>query len=293
MNLAAVIDETRITLPRGDEAALDVALEKISELLSQLADDRVLRLKRSTIYETEILPEIMLMDVLFSGAVPLDGVVREGLVRQLDAIDDWDVDGEDDSSEGFAIARLSTGNPIACIVIERYAERLPGPPVLHRVAEYRGLLAFYREAIEIADYDEPAYFRHAARAFPDLFFKPNIGTECRRFSEPYRAIRPVLTRALAALGDLLPLICKEHSDLRIIKTEFTAKSGFEISPDSPRTHQNKRAMRERDIFINGVSLRCEWHLKLKPHVDRIYFNFGHNMSNNRIIVGILCDHLRT
>jgi hypothetical protein len=294
VTLAAVIDETRIALPVGAEAALGSALEKIGELLSQLDGDRVLRLKRSTIYEAEVLPEIVLMDVLFSEAISIDADVRLLLMRQLDAIADWDADGDEESSEAFAVAKLTRGEPIACVVFERYAERLPGPPVLHRVGEYGGLLAFYREATEIGDYDELTYFRHASRAFPDLLFKPNIVAECRRFSEPFRAIRPVLTRAFAALGDLLPVLCGENADLRIIQKEFTVKSGFEISPESPNTHKNQKAMRQRDIVIGGIRLRCEWHLKLKPNIDRIHFHFGDaEISDNRIIIGILCDHLTT
>jgi hypothetical protein len=151
VTLAAVIDETRIALPEGAEAALGSALEKIGELLSQLDGDRVLRLKRSTIYEAEVLPQIVLMDVLFSEAISIDADVRLLLMRQLDAIADWDADGNEGSSESFAVAKLTKGEPIACVVFERHAERLPGPPVLHRVGEYGGLLAFYREATEIGD----------------------------------------------------------------------------------------------------------------------------------------------
>lgn len=294
MTLAAVIDETRIALADGEEVALALALEKIGDILSQLGDDQVLRLKRSTIYEVEVLPQIMLMDVLFSEAISIDADVRLLLMRQLDAIADWDTDGEDGASEKFAVEKLARGQPIACVVFERYAKRLPGPPILHRVGDYVGLLKFYREATEIGDYDELTYFRHVARAFPDLFFKSNIAAECRRFSEPYRAIRPVLTQAFAALGDLLPALRREYADLRIIQKEFNAKSGFEISPESPNTHKNQRAMRERDIIIGGIRLRCEWHLKLKPQKDRIHFHFGDaKVSNNRIIVAILCDHLTT
>jgi hypothetical protein len=163
---------------------------------------------------------------------------------------------------------------------------------LHRVGDYRGLLAFYREAPEIGDYDELAYFNHANRAFPNLFFKPNIVAECRRFSQTYTLIRVELTEALGALNDLLPTLRKQYLDLRVIQKEFAVRSGYEISPDSPKTHKNRSAMRERDIVVRGIRLRCEWHLKLKPHIDRIHFHFGNpDIEEGRIIVGILCDHL--
>jgi hypothetical protein len=294
MTLTAVVDEVRIVLPNGEETALQGMFGKLGDLLAQLRDDGVLRLKRSTIWLVEVLPQVMLMDVLFSKALLIDDEVRLLLIRELDAITDWDNEDDRDSSETFAIAKLTRREPTACIVFEQYAERLPGPPVLHRVAEYKQLLAFYREAPEIGDFDEFAYFRQAALAFPHLFFKPDIARECRRFSEPYRAIRPELTRALAALGDLLPVLCKANTDLRVVQKEFTVTTGFEISPDSPNTHKNQKAMRERDVIIGGTRLRCEWHVKLKPQIDRIHFHFGDaKVSDNRIIVGILTDHLTT
>jgi hypothetical protein len=293
MTLSAVIDEAHIVLCQDDDAELEIVLAKISNILEKLIADRVLRLKRSTIYEAEVVPNVMLMDILFSSARSLDHDLRTQLIRQLDSISDWNSTDDPRSSEEFAIDKLKDREQIACIVFDQNAQILPGPPVLHRIGELRGLLKFYRDAIEIEDYDVDTYFAHASRAFPDLFFKPNIASECRRFSEPYRSIRPALTEAFAALGDLLTDIRRDNSDLRLAQKEFSVRSGFEISPESPNTHKNRSAMAERDIIISAKRLRCEWHLKLKPHVDRIHFHFGDkDIENGKIIIGILCAHLK-
>lgn len=74
--------------------------------------------------------------------------------------------------------------------------------------------------------------------------------------------------------------------------------GVEISPESPRTRRNRRAMTERDITIDDETLCCEWHTKFEPRQGRIHFYARRDRSERikartgeKVIVGIITDHL--
>ena len=200
--------------------------------------------------------------------------------------------GDQRSSEAFANAKNVAREPTACVVLACHAARLPGPPPLHRVGRTPDVLQFYREAPEIGDFDHESYIQNAERSFPTLYFKPGISAEIRRFSQAFRVIRPTLTRALTGLDEALPVVRREHPNTRELPTAFSTRTGFEISPESPKTHKNRAAMARREVVIDGIAIVCEWHLKMSPQIDRIHFHFGdHRIGGGRTIVGIFCDHL--
>jgi hypothetical protein len=61
---------------------------------------------------------------------------------------------------------------------------------------------------------------------------------------------------------------------------------------SPNTHRNSAAMNQRDVLFGRHSIRCEWHLKIQPHRDRVHFMFGHqSVDPSKILVGIFAEHL--
>jgi hypothetical protein len=74
--------------------------------------------------------------------------------------------------------------------------------------------------------------------------------------------------------------------------------GVDMSPESPQTHKNKDAMKEREIAVGGVSVCCEWHTKLDNTRGRIHFYpWQHKdpkvkkITGQKIIVGIIAEHL--
>lgn len=79
-----------------------------------------------------------------------------------------------------------------------------------------------------------------------------------------------------------------------------ASHGVEISPESTNTHRDTRAMAERNIKIGDATIRCEWHTKFEHNKGRIHFypwtkNYDKSLNslvNNRLIVGIITDHLK-
>lgn len=80
-----------------------------------------------------------------------------------------------------------------------------------------------------------------------------------------------------------------------------AQYGVEISPESPLTHKNKKAVRERTILIGGKEVYCEWHSKFTFDRGRIhFFPFREALDDEikkvvgkKLIVGVVATHLTT
>lgn len=63
-----------------------------------------------------------------------------------------------------------------------------------------------------------------------------------------------------------------------------------VSMESVKTRRNAAAMRMRDVEFEDRVVRCEWHTKIKPNIDRIHFAFGDDLDG-RLLIGIFVDHL--
>jgi hypothetical protein len=61
------------------------------------------------------------------------------------------------------------------------------------------------------------------------------------------------------------------------------------SLEGPRTHKNIQAMKTRDFQFRDREVRCEWHCKLRPEINRIYFA----VQEKKVFVGTIVDHLPT
>jgi hypothetical protein len=164
---------------------------------------------------------------------------------------------------------------------------------LHYVGDQATAVRFYRDAPELGNFTERQYVENFDRAFPQLHFRANIADDLDKFSGPYRAMRPTLTKAFADLNDILPHLLYLKLPGQQIAQQFSASSSFSISPESPQTHRDLKAMRERDVIFGKVTVRCEWHLKIQPDRDRIHFHFGvAGTGGGKILIGKLCYHLK-
>lgn len=85
------------------------------------------------------------------------------------------------------------------------------------------------------------------------------------------------------------------SSREIWKSEITTKGreaalgarGVSASLEGPKTHKNKSAMKHRDFVFKNGTIRCEWHSKMKPNVNRVYFA----IEEDTVYVGSIVDHL--
>lgn len=84
--------------------------------------------------------------------------------------------------------------------------------------------------------------------------------------------------------------------------QFIAKAaskGVTLSPESPQTHKDSKAMDQRTFQIGGNNVLCEWHTKITPTEGRIHFHFGRNLpkevndtTSGKLIVGAFVDHFK-
>jgi len=292
--LAVVLDEAGLKTAAPLAQYPDL-FGSLVDLLEELRGDGISRLKHSNVYATEIAGDTTLAELLFDRRY--DGILSPELRRLLqvavDRLADWDLAHADQTSRDFAIRQCSAQRPHACAVLKGQATIIAGNPRLHLVTDHSEKIRFYRDAIEIGDFNQGCFMRCARLAFPNLVFRDGIENDLRLFSQTYRLIRAELTVALSHLNDtLLPLVVEGVSGAEL-SARFSAVSGFGFSPESSMTHKMHSAMSERDVYFGRDLVRCEWHLKMKPNRDRIHVNFDSAARTRKIMVGIFTEHLTT
>jgi hypothetical protein len=135
----------------------------------------------------------------------------------------------------------------------------------------------------------------AAIAFTNVYLMPSLRHQIRRFSQGFDLIRPAIVEHLNALDlGFMQIFRANAGNTSEIERKFRGQYGVDVSTESPRTRGNAKAMREREIEIEGKILSCEWHTKISPTADRIYFHPGvDGLKGGRLIVGIFHEHLST
>ncbi|TDU23382.1 hypothetical protein EDF61_10833 [Arthrobacter sp. JUb115] len=132
-------------------------------------------------------------------------------------------------------------------------------------------------------------FDYYTEAFPDLMFSKNIFNNISEIPGDKREIESMILGHLEVLNDHVVRIWEESVDT---KAREIALNGHAVvaSRESPRTHKDKDAMRERKIKISDVEYVCEWHTKLFATAGRIYFYV--DSGNARVVVGKIVRHLK-
>lgn len=126
----------------------------------------------------------------------------------------------------------------------------------------------------------------ATHMFPNIEFSEGAWKRLKSLSGAPQDITSSLIEHLGVLNDNALPIWKSVNSTEDRQSAMNAL-GVTCSPEGPRIHKDKRAMRARDFtFLQGV-VRCEWHTKLRPNIDRIYFA----VSEGKVLVGLIVDHL--
>ena len=118
------------------------------------------------------------------------------------------------------------------------------------------------------------------------------------FSRPYIEVRGELVRHLGGLNDHGAACFHEHqfgnpSELPRVPS---AHVGAEISEENGATKSHAPFARDRTRSHRGTNKVFWWHVKLQPHVDRIYFlhepppTDSDQLGRGGIVVGIFKDH---
>lgn len=157
---------------------------------------------------------------------------------------------------------------------------------------------FYRRWIVSTSQPENVFFEYSCLAFKNTFFHNTLNFNS--FSDRYENLLPCIVEHLSFLNDSIQNIFIEQKNQPNQITAHASASNIDVSPESPQTHRNASAMREREVDVSGENICCEWHTKIFLDKDRIHFHPGLNQSEEvdkvtcgRVIVGIFAEHLST
>ncbi len=151
--------------------------------------------------------------------------------------------------------------------------------------------------IDHLDYNFAFNYKHLF--WPNCYF--HIGTTNRfnNLSVSEAQYLPLLFKHLDFLDQEAKALYKLYPEPSRFIAEANAQ-GIDLSPESPKTHGNTKAMSERNIIVDESPILCEWHTKLTPTEGRVHFNLNLNEPEKisetvkgRVIIGIYAEHLTT
>jgi hypothetical protein len=289
-----VIDSGHIGVT--DIGALDREYQKFTDVLSSVARAKLPLEASDSLWNAEVCGKITLTELLYGEARgKLDRDLNILLVQILDRLNFPDIGGI--GIEQYAVSHLMDHRAAALVVSPAHekTQNLGRGVVLHSVGTMEGLTKFYRAVPMYAKYGESEFEELLPYAFPRLFFHEKL--DMRKFDEKYPAIREKVLDALSYLNDRFYDALREYGNQPDqIERDFNARShGLGgISRETTKTMQVRGGQRE--ITVQGKSVLCEWHVKLRPHIDRIHFAYEEkykDIAGGRIIVGIFVSHLDT
>ena len=165
------------------------------------------------------------------------------------------------------------------------------------VADESQHVGFFRSVIGLENADEAGFARLARSAFPALEWADNIWRGLRDFSRPYIAVRSELVRYLGGLSDHGARCFHDHAaDQQVLSEILSVHVGTATTDENGRTKRHRPSKLCRTRHHCGVDKVFWWHVKLRPHVDRIYFRHEPQAGNldlperGRIVVGLFKDH---
>jgi hypothetical protein len=201
-------------------------------------------------------------------------------------------------SVAYALALVLNSWGVSCLVLGSSPHRdfvtaiaSAGRAKIYFFTESSTLPPFWRSLYELENIREDKFFELAERAFPKLVFHEDLAFG--KFEGPYRDLRPEVVRHLAVLNDhFLAAHATALGRANEIQAALATYGLARVSPESPKTHRNAKAMRQRYVQHQGREICCEWHTKIEGHRNRIHFAFGGELED-RILIGIFVDHLIT
>ena len=317
-----VLDES--SWAGATEASLVGALADAIERLLERLDAARARgegvVKHENYYETDLGGGVRLYEALFNRPCPvrLDRDLTTRLFMALDranAFDDshltqYDAEfhGDVRFAPGVVWAHTSCREGRYVAVLPLPLEDVPvgqvpvtmGDATLNVVfvEDESQHVAFFRSLIALEHADETKFARLAPSAFPALDWADDVWRGLGDFSRPYIEIRDRLVRCLGGLSDhgAACFDTLQAGDPRHLASRLSAKIGAETSDENGATKQYPQSKRDRTRSHRGIDKVFWWHVKLRPHVDRIHFLYepsrgsGPRPRESRIVVGLFTAH---
>lgn len=206
---------------------------------------------------------------------------------------------------------VRAGTPMACMTLgqSRLATTTTGTGTaqVHFAGDEAGRKVFWRDAMVLAGDTLRSLVDYAERAYPNLHFVGCVLSDAAGLSGGYIASRRRLRAALETLDDWghwvftwpppalapnegLPPDPDARPTNYIIEHRF-AGFNIEAAPENPNVRFHTESRKAREIQIKGRTLYCEWHVKLQPHQNRIYFHGPVPESGDKVVIGIIDRHL--
>ena len=321
MTARFVLDEWSWLEATGtDHDALSSAVDRLLERLDVARERNEGIVRHQDYYWTDLGDGVQLYSVLFDANCPLkfdhDLTVRLSLaLDRIIAFDDSKLSDYDAEFCGRMQFTPGVAWAHACCSSQHQVAVLPLPlgdvpsgtvPVvvggvtneIAFVTEEFQHLDFFRSVIDLENANEAMFECLAPSAFPALEWADNVWSGLGDFDRPYIAVRGELVRYLGGLNDYGASCFHElrAGDPRQLQRILSAKVGTETSDENGETKRNPPSRRDRTRGYRGENKVFWWHVKLQPHIDRIYFLYEPPSGNRpvpehgRIVVGVFRDH---
>lgn len=300
---------------------LSSAIERLVERLDVARDRGEGVVKHADFYWIDLGDGVQLFSLLLDRgcSVHIDHDLAQGMYLALDRANDFDdsrltdcdaaIDGTTRFAPGVVWAHTSCleGCQVAVLPLPIGGESPVGKvPVtvsdatleIFFVAGESQHVDFFRSVIILENADEAKFESLAGSAFPALDWADNVWRGLRDFSCPFLDVRGELVRYLGGLSDHGAACFRElrAGDPRKLMLELSARVGAQVSDENGATKRHPQSRRARTRRHGGVDKVFWWHVKLRRHVDRIYFLWEEpsasvtGRSESRIVVGLFKDH---
>lgn len=311
------IDETSFKLVSEEKDCIIAYIDRFIELVDKLKDDDQNITRWSELEFVEVVPGLTVSDLIYREDIsPLERDVRTLLIHIINRCERWDDDFKpvktcfeiagiqiNATSLNYVFEQIVAGRAMACVCLPRNSQAVGECEVargnnstsIYFLTNENQAVGFYRAIIEIENLNEADYIFHTPLAFPDLYFVQDIHKQFRKFNQKYSVVRSQVTRHLSALNDDFRDLCEQHNhNMEMVFRILKSDKGIDVSGESHPTRQNRTAMREREVIIDGETVVCEYHTKLTNTYDRIHFHIGkQGIAEGKVIIGIFADHLTT
>ena len=321
MTARFVLDESSwAAAAQADAGVLSEAIHQLLDRLDVVRERDEGVVMHADYRETELGDEVRLFSVLYEPncRVQLDHDLAQRLRLALDQAIQFDDSGLPEYEAEFegrvrfapgvawAHASCSEGRQIAVLPLplaDVPRGRVPVTvadttvEIFFVVAESHHV-AFFRAVIARENADEAMFERLAPSAFPALEWADGVWRGLGDFSRPYIAVRDELIRYLGGLSDYGAACFHRYlaDGPDELPQVLSARVGTATSDESGFTKQHRDSRLDRTRLHRGVDKVFWWHVKLQPHVDRIYFLYERPSLNppilvpGRIVVGRFKDH---
>lgn len=177
----------------------------------------------------------------------------------------------------------------------------------HFVSDETGRKCYWRDAILLDGDRFGSLLEFASRAYPDLYFVDGVLAGAEHLSGGYLASRQRVKHALEVLndwgswtftcpppalapGEATPPDPNARPTNHIMELRF-AGFGITAAPENPNVRTHRASREARETIVSKRTLYCEWHVKLQLHQNRIHFHGPVSESDNRVVIGMIHEHL--